>query len=233
MNKIIILVLILLSDLAFAVDVHIDVGSYKNTTILDLKGNSIKVIESYLRAVVPVSDDKERYFDVLIVYDPKTHLFWWEHYPLMKSQTDAPIGDIFNSKKMLIYTTGTKIIGFLYSTSTIWFIESSKHCSSLSEGQSDIILAFKQGVNEIINGKPLVNLQQIEVGRVLMSTFGPDFFSLPNNMKSSGPKLINVKKGKKDKNWHMIFEGTNRVKGEVVISETYKVLGAALLSNKR
>lgn len=132
-------------------------------------------------------------------------------------------------EKSTIYATDQKIIGFEYSTGIITVNESSERFLSISEAYFNIISTFKDKINEIERGASILKYKKIEAGKIMHEALGFDFYFDRQIFPAYPPRIIDVKK---DKNWHLIFEGANKIKADVTLGDDYKIISVKPLSGK-
>ena len=158
--------------------------------------------------------------NVLIVYDPRTKLFWWEN--------SLPLQHQLLPKNAVMFLTNSKLVMFWngwVSTGQILILESSEHASSLNEGQERILQLLEGRRADIAAGKFIHERKRVE-----FPSLDREFLFKKDVANLVGPTLREVDHVGNE--WHIIEDGPNGGSALIVLDEQYKVLKTTILQSK-
>lgn len=208
-----------------AQDSHVRVaaGSEMSARVAVVKnGGQAKVDSKGFVADVSLAPGKGESYDVLMLRDPSTGLFWWAYAPHMESPLGVADRLLKNS---VVDFTDTKVVAFSFHhpPASLWIRESREHCANMQEGQIYALRSLdkKQGEVDLgfIKGYQIVDLWK---------PLGGDFV-YPKSIASpsSVPALRTVTKTPDA--WQVVLDGPNGDSALVSLNDKYELIGAKVI----
>jgi hypothetical protein len=202
---------------------HVEIGpSSVKTMAFDVQCDSGKVGVERRVLDVRIETDKHGTVteNVLIFYDPRTKLFWWEN--------SLPLQHQLLPKNAVMCLTSSRLVMFWngwVSTGQILVLESSDHATSLDEGQ-DRVLQLLEGRRADIEAGKFIRQQK----RVEFPSLDRDFLFKKGVANLVGPTLREVQRVGNE--WHIIEDGPNGGSALIVFDNQYNLLKTTILPSE-
>ena len=201
-------------------DVQVVPGSVKSGSFVVRNLSGKTPVESrVLQVQVELSNHNTAILNVLMLYDPRSKLFWWQADPIPSIHQTTSISQMLPHNS-LIFLTRSKFVMFWNgwgSAARILIRESSEHYSSLDEGQTNVFHVLGDKREDLQAGRFLHEYKE-----VAFLGLGRDFIDSKYEAVNRGLKLKDV--SRVGARWQIIEESPNGGSATIVLDGKYQVI---------
>ncbi len=192
---------------------------------LSARGQAATLPVKAFRVSTPRPDGAAEQYQLGVVYDAASKLFWWKYELINPSAMDTFVQRLKDQAKPFI--TPDRIVCFSMGSSPTLFVrESTARADSLDAAVSKATAEFSAQLPAIADGSAQP-AQRVDLARSL----GSDFFNKPN--QAFTPRMASVLNvGFVNGAWTLTIEGAHGDRAQVDLDSRYHLVSATLLKNK-
>ncbi len=209
--------LIIMAGVSQAAQVRVVDDSARTSTLAAVtSGGKSEVQVREMRASMTASGAAPKLFDVLVLYDPQSGLFWWS-YRATSDQDSTNTTDDFSAASKVFIGDGAIVVFSFYSP-TLWVRQSSDRQSGLDQAQATALAGLASLGTAAGDGSAQL-FKRVD----LKGSLDADFFYRKNSA-SRFPSATLSSISRQGQQWRVVLNGPNGDRAIMVLDDQYSLV---------